>query len=121
MIAQNRVAEQLGISGTVRRIEGFEGDFPSKAEQLGISGTVRRDGVCTIEGKKIPPNSLGFQEQSGGGTVPEGKQDVRAEQLGISGTVRRKVGLVLSFAPFSRTAWDFRNSQAAQKKLPLLN
>ena len=59
-----------------------------------------------------PPNSLGFQEQSGG--YEGGSRSLRkvAEQLGISGTVRRAVAGFVNSDGFGRTAWDFRNSQA---------
>ena len=85
------------------------------------------------------PNSLGFQEQSGGRGIYGVTTTITAEQLGISGTVRRnqsRPSRKKNFAPNSlgfqeqsggllplnisatanrRTAWDFRNSQAVQK------
>ena len=65
-----------------------------------------------IELADIRPNSLGFQEQSGGLLRMGTPLTKSAEQLGISGTVRRDVVVNPRKLSRSRTAWDFRNSQA---------
>ena len=155
-------AEQLGISGTVRRFHPAEAhrrpgrrtawDFRNsqaevwELEDANLSGGrtawdfrnsqagTRPAEVSTIvspnslgfqeqsggglnaiiEASK-QPNSLGFQEQSGGRILNEGLVLTEAEQLGISGTVRRLRLSSFSLILSRRTAWDFRNSQAGKQ------
>ena len=138
------IAEQLGISGTVRRPKSPPSPVSAQsAEQLGISGTVRRQpGRSTMvsqcgrtawdfrnsqaerrggrQKENFLPNSLGFQEQSGGESASsKSVADFMPNSLGFQEQSGGWINGELEARELSRTAWDFRNSQAAQKaKLP---
>ena len=135
------IAEQLGISGTVRRPKSPPSPVSAQsAEQLGISGTVRRQpGRSTMvsqcgrtawdfrnsqaerrggrQKENFLPNSLGFQEQSGGESASsKSVADFMPNSLGFQEQSGGWINGELEARELSRTAWDFRNSQAVKAR-----
>ena len=130
-------AEQLGISGTVRRLREARAlsKCPSRTawdfRNSQAARVLARAGVFpsrtawdfrnsqAVHSKNRPRLPLlgrtawDFRNSQAGAKSESKRRKQLAEQLGISGTVRRAVRICSSVASSGRTAWDFRNSQAA--------
>ena len=135
---RKQLAEQLGISGTVRRAvricssvassgrtawdfrnsqaAGVLGNIPQTEGPNSLGFQEQSGGVERMRSFiSRAPNSLGFQEQSGGLKDSRHSLQSSAEQLGISGTVRRKFASAASMLSPSPNSLGFQEQSGGSK------